>query len=103
MGSVFKGNNLLVEIVPYKSCLLLGRESERNSRVAYPESIPIPGCQVFLFFLFFPIFFRSPIFSYILTPFPIFFTKFLYFSKCCRLSALMFNTNKFVLKSVSVY
>ena len=41
MGSVFKGNNLLVEVLPYKSCRLLGRESERNSRVAYPESIPI--------------------------------------------------------------
>ena len=47
---------------------------------------------MFLFFLFFPIFSGFLFFSYILTPFPIFFTKFLYFLKCCRLSALMFNT-----------
>ena len=44
----------------------------------------------------------GPLVSYILTPFPIFFTKFLYFSKCCRLSALMFNTNKIVCVEICV-
>ena len=55
---------------------------------------------MFLFFLFFPIFSGFLFFSYILTPFPIFFTKFLYFLKCCRLSALMFNTGPYFQKQL---
>lgn len=52
---------------------------------------------------YFSLFFQvSYFFAYILTPFPIFFTKFLYFSKCCRLSALMFNTNKIVCVEICV-
>ena len=55
---------------------------------------------MFLFFLFFPIFSGFLFFSYILTPFPIFFTRFLYFLKCCRLSALMLSTGPYFQKQL---
>ena len=65
------------------------KQDGRHAHICRLSSVPI-----------FPIFSSFLFFSYILTPFPIFFTKFLYFLKCCRLSALMFSTGPYFQKQL---
>ena len=63
---------------------------------------PVSGCQVFLFFLFFPIFSGFLFFSYILTPFPIFFTKFLYFFKMLQIKCINVQYRALFSKTVNL-